>query len=301
MQVPLIALLLFAPSPQNPAPAPALAPAQDLTVTVDGQAIGAWRLDGRVPYFSPLLGPGGIPVTRPVPAPEIAGKAADHPHHVSFWTAHGDVNGVDFWHDPEARIQAKSCTRTRAKDGSVQLRADLVWLGPGGQPIVLEERTLHFHGPETERLIDRTHVFRAPAAEPVVFGDTKEGTFALRLRSELRPDRGAKLRNDAGQSGGEAWGQAARWVAYEGQVDGQPLGVAMLAHPDNPGGAVRWHARTYGLFAANPFGQRGFAGKDAPDGARVLAPGKTWTYRWRTVVYAGQRSPEQLNALLQRW
>ena len=237
-----------------------------------------------------------------MPAPEEDGKPADHPHHVSFWTAHGDVNGVDFWHDPKARIVCRSSHREDREDGSTVLRAELAWTGPDGQLVLAESRTLRFHGSDTERLVDRTHVFRAPAERAVVFGDTKEGTFALRLRRELCPDHGASLRNDSGAVGGKAWGQEARWIAYESEVEGQLLGVACMAHPDNPGGLTRWHARTYGLAAANPFSQRGFLGKDSKaDGSRTLPAGESITYRWRTVLYAGPRSAEQLGALQGTW
>lgn len=312
MQVPLIYLFLCASSlplggPQDAALSPAQAPLQaplqapDLSVSLGGESVGTWRLEGRIPFFSPLLGPNGIAITRPVPAPKIDGKPADHPHHVSFWTAHGDVNGIDFWHDPQARIEAQSSSRVVGEDGSVELRAALVWRGPDGSAVVFEDRTLRFHGSADERVIDRTHIFRAPEEAAAVFGDTKEGTFALRLRSELCPDRGATVRNDSGQEGGKVWGQRARWVAYEAEVEGKLVGVAGLAHPDNPGGAPRWHARTYGLFAANPFGERGFVGKDAPAGGRTLEKGTTATYRWRTVLYAGQRSAEQLDGMFTRW
>ena len=44
--------------------------------------------------------------------------------------------------------------------------------------------------------------------------------------------------------------------------------------------------RTYGLFAANPFGLHNFKGKQH-DGSHTLAPGETMTLRYRVYFHRG--------------
>ena len=49
-------------------------------------------------YFYPLLGPGGLPMTRDWPMKTTTeGEEHDHQHHRSLWFSHGAVNGIDFW------------------------------------------------------------------------------------------------------------------------------------------------------------------------------------------------------------
>src|SRR5712692_6036284 len=47
-------------------------------------------------HFYPVLGPGGLPMTRDWPMKEgVAGEEPDgHPHHRSLWYSHGAVNGI---------------------------------------------------------------------------------------------------------------------------------------------------------------------------------------------------------------
>ena len=94
---------------------------------------------------------------------------------------------------------------------------------------------------------------------PVVFGDTKEGTFAIRVRPELQPKEleakpGVKGRlvNSEGLVDGAAWGKRARWVDYSGAVEGAMVGIVMFDHPANLRHPTWWHARDYGLCGANP-------------------------------------------------
>src|SRR5262249_3744101 len=65
------------------------------------------------PYFWPLNGPNGVPITRawPMEKTRAADGSDDHPHQKSVWFCHGDVipegialkdhvkgvQGVDFW------------------------------------------------------------------------------------------------------------------------------------------------------------------------------------------------------------
>src|SRR5467141_3156339 len=45
------------------------------------------------PFCYPLLGPGGLPMTRNWPMKDTSGEEHDHKHHRSLWFTHGEVNG----------------------------------------------------------------------------------------------------------------------------------------------------------------------------------------------------------------
>ncbi|MBK7405247.1 MAG: BNR-4 repeat-containing protein, partial [Phycisphaerales bacterium] len=63
----------------------------------------------------------------------------------------------------------------------------------------------------------------------------------------------------------------AAWLDYWGDIDGAPVGVAIFDHPANPRFPTWWHAREYGLIAANPFGRSAFEG-GGPDRGRLVVP-----------------------------
>ena len=63
-------------------------------------------------------------------------------------------------------------------------------------------------------------------------------------------------------------------------MDGEPVTLAMLDHPSNPGFPTYWHARGYGLFAANPLGESIFTeGKKELN--LTLEPRQSTTFRYR--------------------
>ena len=66
-----------------------------------------------------------------------------------------------------------------------------------------------------------------------------------------------------GKKGDAVWGTRGKWAMLSGTVGGEPVTIAILDHPKNPGYPTYWHARGYGLFAANPLGQKALSnGKD---------------------------------------
>ena len=134
-------------------------------------------------------------------------------------------------------------------------------------------------------------------AKEVVFGDDKDGTMAIRVPETMRVTKG-KAKDAAGGDGHivtsngkrdvEAWGAKAEWCDYYGPVEGKTAGVAIFDNPSNPRFPTWWHVRTYGLFAANPFGQAQF--EKLPDknaGAFKIAPGKSATFRYRFYFHEG--------------
>jgi hypothetical protein len=125
----------------------------------------------------------------------------------------------------------------------------------------------------------------------VQFGDTKEGSFAIRVADSMRVDakKGGKIVNSENQTNGEAWGHAARWVDYTGPVDGETVGIAVLSHPTSFVPIPRWHVRTYGLFAANPFGKKDFPNPDSSEqGPLTLKKGDSITLRYRVILHKGE-------------
>ncbi|HEX42722.1 MAG TPA: hypothetical protein ENN81_11790, partial [Phycisphaerales bacterium] len=70
-------------------------------------------------------------------------------------------------------------------------------------------------------------------------------------------------------------------------VKGNVTGVAVFDHPSNPKHPTWWHVRTYGLFAANPFGVHDFEKEPAGTGDITIEAGGRLTWRWRFYFHAG--------------
>ncbi len=272
-----------------------------LEFRVDGELVSALRLEpGHQPCWYPLCVAGGIEVTRGFPLNPQSGDSDDHPHHRSHWVAHGDVNGVDFW-------AGKGSTRTESvsvANCGRELVADVMetLLQPDGQPLGRQSSRWTFAAGDGLRTMDVQLRFD-PLAGELVFGDTKEGFFALRLHDELRPDRDksggdpgtvARVRNSVGDRGNQVWGQRARWLAYSGLRGGQIVSVVMFDHPQNVRYPTTWHARDYGLFAANPFGLHDFLGEPAGTGKVRVAVGGALRLRYWILLLAHEVNDDQI-------
>lgn len=279
-----------------------------IAVSLDGKPFTElrFRRDGRHgPVLFPLLGPGGVPLTRSWPVgPLLPGEPQDHPHHESFWCNHGDVNGHDFWTGRAGtRIELVSVDHV----GDDRIEVSCRWLDPEGQVVCTDRRTVAFAAEGDDRIIDHAITITASHG-PLVFGDTKEGTMALRVRPELNtkqakngPPATGHYLNANGDRDAEAWGKPAAWVDLSGVLDGEPVGIACFDHPRNLRHPSMWHARDYGLFAANPFGMHDFTGAPQGSGRFELAPDESLTLRHRWILHAGDAEAARVAERYAAW
>jgi hypothetical protein len=249
----------------------------------------------RQPILYPVLGPGDQPMTRRYPIEDAGeGEAKDHPHHRSLWFAHGSVNGIDFWAPQQgsgAEIVHEAYLPVPAADQGRAIRTRNLWRTEAGETVCSDERYLRFSvsADGQRRVIDYCVTLRADHG-PLVFGDTKEGTMAIRTAPGLRlagPVAAGRARNSEGVEGKAVWGKRAAWIAYQGPVAGQPLTLAMFDHPANPRHPTWWHARDYGLVAANPFGVHDFERKPAGSGDLRLDAGGRVRFAYRFCFAVG--------------
>jgi hypothetical protein len=247
------------------------------------------------PYDFPVIGPTGDRFTRAYPMEtDVPGETRDHPHQRSFWFTHGSVNGLDFWaSDPLNKSKAnfgsirETSSAVIASGRAVgMLRTTDDWLGPDGKVVCQDERVLHVYETGAVRILDFDITIKASNG-PVTFGDTKEGMFGLRLASSMDVDRkkGGKITNAEGVTDAAAWGKASPWVDYTGPVAGKTVGVAILNHPSSFRYPTTWHVRTYGLFAANPFGWHDFGRKES--GQHVVPAGESIRFGYRVILHEG--------------
>jgi hypothetical protein len=304
--------------------------ARRVDVLVDGQPFTSyiWPTTLKKPVLYPLRTSAGTVVTRGFPLEPRPGERVDHPHHVGLWLNHGDVNGFDFWNNSEAIPAADAAkygtivhraiksAKSGADKGELQVTED--WMLPDGKPLLREDTTYVFRGGAGVRSIDRITTLTA-LDQKVVFRDSKEGMIGMRVARALeQPSDKAEIFTDAsgkatsvakldntgvtgkytsseGKTGDAVWSTRAPWTMLSGTIGSEPITLAIIDHPKNPTYPTYWHARGYGLFAANPFGAKAYTdGKTETNFA--LEPKQSVTLRHRILILSGPATADQVAA-----
>lgn len=297
-------------------------------ITIDGQPFTSyiWPTTLKKPVLYPLIADEGITVTRGYPLDPRPNERVDHPHHAGMWFNYGNVNGFDFWNNsdaikPEDRAKMGTILQTKivsTKSGADrgELVVDSVWVTGQGQQILDQTTRYVFLRRPHERVIDQ--IITLKALDRAVFRDDKEGVLGIRVAHWLespeekggvfldangRPTKvaaadtsgatGVYLTSE-GVKGGAAWGTRGKWCSLTGHTGDHTVTIAILDHPKNPGYPTYWHARGYGLFAANPLGRSIFDPKQPPFNY-TLEKGQTVTFRYRVLLISHEASSESLN------
>ncbi len=277
----------------------------------------------------PIYSAKGSLITRGYPLETRPGERTDHPHHIGLWLNYGDVNGIDFWghsnatpveqSDRMGTIRHQHIKKVKSGTESGSLEVTMEWLNSQNQTMLKEETRFVFSGGEDWRSIDRVTTLTA-TDNKMVFNDTKEGMMAIRVHRalELPSDQPVVLSdehgnrtevakldntgvtghylNSEGIEGLDVWGKRAKWVELSGMIEDEKVSVIIFDHPKNVGHPTYWHARGYGLFAANPLGQETFSeGKESLN--LTLNPGESVTFRYRILIQSGEIDPPAINDL----
>ena len=299
-------------------------------VLVDGKPFTSYAWPERVskPILYPIRTAHGTIVTRGFPLDTRPGERVDHTHQAGYWFTYGDVDGVDFWGNseaiPEAERAKMGVIRQRevvsanrgAGRGDLEVRAD--WVMPGGAVALEEDTRFSFRADALTRTIDRVTTLSSKGK--VTFRDTKEGMLGIRVARGLeQPADKPEVFSDAtgkptavpvldntgvtglytsseGLKGDAVWGTRARWMALSGHVGDEDVVLLLLDHPKNPGYPTYWHARGYGLFAANPFGPKAFSNGKEKERPFSIEAGQPAVFRHRLAILPGPFSAEKAEA-----
>lgn len=301
-------------------------------VLMDGKLFTSyiWPDNVMKPVLYPVITASGAEVTRGFPMKPRAGERVDHPHHVGIWFNYGDVDGLDFWNNSEAipankksgygTIHHKSILKKDGGKGHGVLVVTATWDTPDGKKLLDETTELHFINEGATRIIDRITKLTA-GSEPVSMADNKEGVIAIRVARQLElPQKDEVIMTDAkgnpttvkamstegvtgsyrtseGIKDDAVWSTRGRWCDLNGTINNEKVALVICDHPQNVGYPTYWHARGYGLFAANTLGWSVFTkGKEKLNYS--IPAGKTATFRYRMVIHNGSDlSNEAINAL----
>ena len=279
-----------------------------VTVKINGALFTEYHHgDSTHVYYWPLIGPGGAKMTRAYPMEKIEGESGDHPHHRSLWFSHGFVNGVDFWSEaatfgskpPKNPIGTTEHVKVLAMEAGAKsgtLKTSQNWKMPDGTSALMSVQSLRVYaGSGTEQMLD-FEVTLTAGEKDAVFGETKEGSAALRIADSMRLKQGkapgeGHILNSEGVKDTAVWGQHAKWVTMSGPIAGKSYAITFMEHPSNVRHPTRWHARDYGLFAANPFCEYDMD-KTKPKGSGdyTLKAGQGITLKYRILITQGDET-----------
>jgi Methane oxygenase PmoA len=299
-------------------------------ITVDGKPFTSYIYPTTLkkPTLYPIRTALGTVITRGWPLEPRPGERVDHPHQVGLWLDYGDVNGLDFWNNSDAipvarkpkmgTILHRAVRRAEGGAGEGVLEVTADWVDHSGHGLLREDTRFVFRAADSLRMIDRITTLTA-LGRPVTFFDDKEGLMGMRVARALEQPSATpevftdaaghatsvpvlnnagvtgRYRSSEGLEGDSVWGTRGRWTMLSGVVEGEPVTVAMLDHPQNVGFPTFWHARGYGLFAANPLGRTAFTGGKDSLNFR-LAPGASTTFKYRIVIFSGHANSGQIEA-----
>ena len=84
----------------------------------------------------------------------------------------------------------------------------------------------------------------------------------------------------------------------QGKKGDKVVGIVILNHPTSVNYPTYWHARGYGLFSANPLGQKMFQDGRKQENSQAfgltLEPGKSAKFAFRMIIYEGAKTPERI-------
>jgi len=272
------------------------------------------------PVLYPIYAANGELITRGFPISPRPNEPVDHPHHIGLWLNYESVNGLDFWNNssaiaPEKKagygwIKTTSILNTKSGEQGL-LTYSANWQDINNKILLKETTGFYFSAYNNLRIIDRITTLKAKV--DVAMPDIKDGLLGLRVAHELelpsKEERAftdnhgnittIKAVNDTsvsgnyitsrGITGDAAWGTRAEWCMLYGKKGHDSISIVIIDHPQNIGYPTFWHARGYGLFSANPLGQKIFSnGKTVLNYA--LKKGESVTMRYRVVINSEKQS-----------
>ena len=279
------------------------------------------------PVLYPVHAANGTIVTRGFPLNTQPGEPTDHPHHVGIWFTYENVNGLDFWNNSYAIPKEKKylygwiktdkiLETSGGTKGIISYHAN--WINQQKKVLLEEITRLEFSGTSHQRVIDRITILKADTT--VLFEDAKDGMYGIRLAHALQipnttstsvqfankeqtKDNTDKAANgnyltSEGKTGDDAWSTRGRWCKVYGKIKNDSISIAIIDHPKNPNYPTFWHARGYGLFAANPLGEKIFTNGKSVKNLK-LQNGESVIFRYRIVIDDGDKtlSAKKINEL----
>jgi hypothetical protein len=276
-------------------------PDDQLSFQVDGREWLRYHYGAQTPkpYFYPVMGPAGAPVTR-LTHPH---DPFTHAHHLSLWIGHQNVAGLNFWEHLKSPARIVHDRIAKIEDGDrASLTIHAKWLDGDKKPLLLDERTWTL-SPRYETLGANGYgeytldleLKLTPVAPTLTFAKSNFGLVAVRVAKMMgSADGGGTIRNSEGRVNEEQLmpHRRALWCDYSGRpAPGVVNGVTLFDHPSNPNHPTYFHVRRDGWMGSS------FSFENDV----VVTKEKPLVLRYRFLIHAGEGVPALLDQESRRY
>ena len=272
------------------------------------------------PVLYPVHTANGTVVTRGFPLNPQPGDPNDHPHHIGIWFNFENLNGLDFWNNSYAIaanrkhlygwIKTDRIIKTAGGNTGI-LSYHANWTNQQNKVLAEETTSFEYSGTAHQRIIDRITTIIADTT--LLFTDAKDGLLGIRLAHALQipTNKDQKFTDDkgnvtivkggtdtiangnylssTGKTGDDVWSTKAVWCKVFGKIKTDSVSVVIIDHPANTNYPTFWHARGYGLFAANPLGEKIFTNGQSFKNLQ-LKKGEAVSFRYRIIIDEGKQT-----------
>ena len=232
-----------------------------LAVVINGQTALVYQYgsDLDMAHYYPVNSPSGKTMTIQQTEP--------YPHHRSFWFADKvqltGQRAVTFYdalyssQDKQKRtppytdhIRHVGFSTAPGAGDRPALRARLLWEMDTDQPVLDEDRVVHFTGlGHGEYFLDMTFTLTATYGDVAFRSDWVHYAWPyVRMHPRFSVDGGGTITSsEGGRQQAGTNGKVATWMDYSSTIDGTTEGLAIFSHSSN-GHPHKWLTRDYGTF-----------------------------------------------------
>ena len=264
-------------------------PQKQVAFVVDGQERLRWHAadDAPRPFFFPLTGPSGLPLTR-MGHP----GAPNHDHHRSIWFAHNKVLGIDFWSDTtDAVIRQEQWLAYQNGPGEASMAVELGWYdGHDPAPLLKQKLVTAIMPADDHGVLIEIQTTLNSMSESLELEQTNFGLLAVRVAGSISAVFGDGILTGSNglQTEKKLFEKASAWMDYSGSVDaGVTEGLTYFDHPENATYPSKWHVRDDGWMGASVCG-------DAPI---MLYRDRPTAWRYMIHAHAGPANVELADRL----
>ncbi|MGB7344498.1 MAG: PmoA family protein [Pirellulaceae bacterium] len=268
-------------------------PGRQVAFGIDGRERLRWHAatDAPRPFFFPLIGPSGLPLTR-MGHP----GAPDHDHHRSIWFAHHKVLGINFWgENTDARIRQEEWLAYEDGDDSAKMACRLAWYDGHDPTALIDQQLIVSVSPDdADGVLLEIQTTLKPIADSLELNQTNFGLLAVRVAKSISARFGDGVLTGANgeQTEKKLFGKQSPWIDYSGSIDQEVTeGITYFDHKSNPTYPSKWHVRDDGWMGSSIC-------RDAPI---MLQKSEPLVLRYLLHAHAGAIHAEAANTIAKRF
>jgi Methane oxygenase PmoA len=244
-------------------------------------------------FIHPLWSPKGQVLTRIQPK--------DHYHHYGIWNPWTHVlyegDTVDFWNIGGKKATVRFANLISSTNGPIfgdfeAVHEHVVFRKDNTEEVAIREvQSVRVYQPQNEDyyLVDITSKMNCATASPVRLLEYRYGGFGWRTTEQWN-NKNSEVLTSEGKSRKEADGTLARWCIVQGAVDNDYAGAVLLSYPANYN-----HPEPLRIWPENQYDRGDMFANFSPTKNKdwLLEPGKSYTLKYRMVVFNGKFTSEK--------